>query len=152
MLENGNYPIHLKRRIRGGQGHLSNAQALDVFLQHCPPFMTHLFLSHLSQDNNNPEMVRELFTRHSSGTDIVIASRREPTAIYPISRPAGSSAIHPFVQNFAAQAQTVPPIPVPLNMPAPHSSIPGIPFISSVARKPTPRVRKTISSYQTSLF
>ena len=32
MLDKGGYPYHLKRRIRGGQGHLSNKQALELFV------------------------------------------------------------------------------------------------------------------------
>lgn len=47
MLENSRYPIHLKKRIRGGQGHLSNRQALELFIKHRPPFMSHVLLSHL---------------------------------------------------------------------------------------------------------
>lgn len=31
LLEQGTYPYHLKRRIMGGNGHLSNKQALDLF-------------------------------------------------------------------------------------------------------------------------
>lgn len=32
MLEKGRYPYHLKRRIKGDEGHLSNKQALDLLL------------------------------------------------------------------------------------------------------------------------
>ncbi len=85
MLENGQYPIHLKNRIRGGNGHLSNKQALEIFIKHKPPFMTHLLLSHLSKDNNNPELVKKLFEEHAENTNIVVASRYEPTAIYTIN-------------------------------------------------------------------
>jgi phosphoribosyl 1,2-cyclic phosphodiesterase len=84
MLEEGRYPYHLKNRIRGGQGHLSNNQALELFKAHKPPFMSHLFLSHLSQDNNNPELVKELFNRYADGIRIIIASRYEETAVYPV--------------------------------------------------------------------
>src|SRR5215218_4005239 len=34
MLENGRYPYYLKQRIRGDRGHLSNKQALDLFMSH----------------------------------------------------------------------------------------------------------------------
>lgn len=86
MLEQGSYPIHLKRRIRGGNGHLSNRQALELFLSCKPPFMSHLLLSHLSQNNNSPDLVRELFTPHAGGTRIIIASRYEETAVYAIRK------------------------------------------------------------------
>jgi len=84
MLKNGRYPYHLKRRISGGLGHLSNKQALDVFLSHRPVFMSHLFLAHLSQDNNRPELVHELFTQHANGTEIIVASRHGETQVYYI--------------------------------------------------------------------
>jgi phosphoribosyl 1,2-cyclic phosphodiesterase len=85
MLEEGRYPIYLKNRIRGGSGHLSNTQALELFKAHKPSFMSHLFLSHLSRDNNNPHLVRDLFNAHAGGTEIVIASRDEETAVYGIA-------------------------------------------------------------------
>ena len=84
MLEQGRYPWFLKNRIRGGKGHLSNTQALELFTAHRPSFMSHLFLSHLSKDNNCPELVHELFTRHANGTTIVVASRFVETAVYSI--------------------------------------------------------------------
>lgn len=85
MLKNGRYPYHLKRRISGGLGHLSNTQALEVFLAHRPQFMSHLLLGHLSRDNNKPELVYELFSKHANGTEIVVASRYEETAVYHIT-------------------------------------------------------------------
>jgi phosphoribosyl 1,2-cyclic phosphodiesterase len=85
LLENGRYPLHLKNRIRGGHGHLSNMQALELFTAHRPPFMTHLVLTHLSKENNTPQLAEELFTRHANGTSIIVASRYQPTAIYTIT-------------------------------------------------------------------
>lgn len=84
MLDLGNYPYFLKQRIRGGVGHLSNEQALDLFVNHRPAFMSHLFLSHLSKNNNCPHLVNELFTAHAGHVQIVIASRYEETPVYHI--------------------------------------------------------------------
>ena len=84
MLDNGNYPVYLKRRIRGEKGHLSNRQALELFRKHKPAFMSHLFLSHLSKNNNCPRLVQELFDQHADGVKIVVASRFEETALYPV--------------------------------------------------------------------
>ena len=84
MLDNGGYPYHLKRRIRGGNGHLSNKQALELFLVHKPTFMSHLLLSHLSKNNNSPELVYKLFSTNANGTDIIVASRHEETPVYHI--------------------------------------------------------------------
>ena len=84
MLENGGYPLILKNRIRGGVGHLSNAEALQLFLEHRPAFMSHLFLSHLSRNNNTPEIAHQLFHEVSGGTQIIVASRNSETPIFKI--------------------------------------------------------------------
>lgn len=85
MLSNGSYPYHLKKRISGGHGHLSNTQALELFKMHRPPFMSHLFLSHLSRNNNCPELVQRLFNEHASGVNVVVASRYEETPVYHVT-------------------------------------------------------------------
>jgi phosphoribosyl 1,2-cyclic phosphodiesterase len=85
MLEEGGYPIHLKRRIRGGKGHLSNREALELFTAHRPAFMSHLLLAHLSKNNNCPELVSELFRPFSAEVTIVVASRYNETEVYQIS-------------------------------------------------------------------
>ena len=85
MLEKSSYPWHLKNRIRGGLGHLSNKQAMELFLACRPAFMSHLFLSHLSQNNNCPELVKELFESQANGIQIVVASRHVETPVYRIS-------------------------------------------------------------------
>ncbi|PSL44813.1 phosphoribosyl 1,2-cyclic phosphodiesterase [Chitinophaga niastensis] len=84
MLDKGRYPYYLKNRIRGGQGHLSNKQALEIFTTYRPAFMSHLLLSHLSKDNNSPALVQELFDQHANGTRIIVASRFEETAVFNI--------------------------------------------------------------------
>jgi phosphoribosyl 1,2-cyclic phosphodiesterase len=84
MLEEGNYPIHLKRRIRGGSGHISNTQALELFTAHRSGFLSHLLLSHLSKNNNKPEIVSELFSPFAKEMNIVIASRYNETEVYHV--------------------------------------------------------------------
>jgi phosphoribosyl 1,2-cyclic phosphodiesterase len=85
MLENGRYPVFLKNRIRGGSGHLSNRQALELYISHRPSFMSHLFLSHLSRENNSPELVESLFTSVPTDTRVIIASRYQESALYQIA-------------------------------------------------------------------
>lgn len=85
MLERGTYPHHLKQRIRGGQGHISNRQAYELVREHRPAFMSHILLGHLSQNNNRPELVSELFSPLNSVANIVIASRFKETEVYAIS-------------------------------------------------------------------
>ena len=84
MLMNGRYPYHLKRRIAGRFGHLSNQQALELFLEHRPPFLSHLFLSHLSKENNDPELVYNLFQAHAQEVEIVVTSREAEIPVYRI--------------------------------------------------------------------
>ena len=85
MLEEGRYPRFLKSRISSDHGHLSNRQSLELFKAHRSPFLSHLLLSHLSQDNNNPQLVLDLFKQHANGTHISIASRYEESPVYCIS-------------------------------------------------------------------
>jgi phosphoribosyl 1,2-cyclic phosphodiesterase len=92
MLDNGGYPYHLKKRIRGGHGHLSNKQALELFVEHKPAFMSHLLLAHLSKNNNSPQLVYDLFSAHGTGTEVIVASRYEETAVYYISGEAAPIA------------------------------------------------------------
>jgi phosphoribosyl 1,2-cyclic phosphodiesterase len=84
MLENGSYPLHLKRRISSKKGHLSNDQALELFLKHKPDHLQLLILSHLSQNNNHPEIVNKLFTQHAGLVKVVIASRHKETELFNI--------------------------------------------------------------------
>lgn len=83
LLEKGRYPYHLKVRIRGGKGHLSNKQALELFSGK-GAHLSHLFLSHLSKDNNCPKMVLDLFNRHAGETEIIVASRDQESEVYHI--------------------------------------------------------------------
>ncbi len=84
MLMKGGYPYHLKKRISDGKGHLSNVQALELFIKYRPSFMSHLILSHLSKNNNRPEIVDALFQRHAGSTNIIIASRDKESEVFVI--------------------------------------------------------------------
>jgi phosphoribosyl 1,2-cyclic phosphodiesterase len=85
MLATGRYPYHLKQRIRSTKGHLSNNAALQLFTSYKPSWMSHLILSHLSKNNNRPELVRQLFSEHAGTTRIIIASRYTETDVYQIN-------------------------------------------------------------------
>jgi phosphoribosyl 1,2-cyclic phosphodiesterase len=84
MLSHGSYPWFLKNRISGGRGHLSNKQALELFTTHKPAHMSLLLLSHLSKDNNCPNLVQELFDKHAGKTKIVVALRTEETPVFTV--------------------------------------------------------------------
>ncbi len=89
LLEKGGYPMALKNRIRSGKGHLSNKQAMDLFTKHRPGFMSHLFLSHLSRNNNSPEIVQNLFSSIAGRTEIIVASRERESEVYHIRSEEG---------------------------------------------------------------
>ncbi len=101
MLEKGSYPFFLKNRIRGGRGHLSNKQALDLFITHKPKFMSHLFLSHLSKNNNCPQLVQQLFNQYANGVKMIVASRDQETAVYHIYNSKNNRVVyhHPAVSS-----------------------------------------------------
>lgn len=86
MLTNGSYPVHLKRRIGGRKGHLSNDQALELFLKHKPGNLQLLILSHLSQNNNHPDIVTSMFSQHANGVKVVVASRHKETELFSIEK------------------------------------------------------------------
>jgi phosphoribosyl 1,2-cyclic phosphodiesterase len=56
LLKLGPYPPSLQRRIAGNLGHLSNAQAADLAGSIAKQGTRNIFLCHLSQVNNEPEL------------------------------------------------------------------------------------------------
>lgn len=56
MLRLGRYPEYLKTRIMGGHGHLDNRQTASFLVETVNPAMKYVFLCHLSQDNNTPQI------------------------------------------------------------------------------------------------
>lgn len=61
MLEEGGYPIYLKRWITSDIGHLSNMQAGLAVLEHAPARLKNVILSHISQNNNTPALALKTF-------------------------------------------------------------------------------------------
>lgn len=86
MLEKGRYPYYLKNRIRGERGHLSNHQALELFNEHRPEFMSQVLLAHLSKDNNDPQLAHELFSKHAQDVSVMVASRYEESGVFRIEK------------------------------------------------------------------
>ena len=84
MLTNGSYPRHLKNRISSRKGHLSNDQALQLFLKHKPGNLQLLILSHLSQNNNHPDIVNDMFSARANGVKIIVASRHRETELFSV--------------------------------------------------------------------
>lgn len=59
MLLVGKYPYYLKQRILGEYGHLSNDTAAKLLCELYHPNLKHVFLAHLSKENNYPELAYE---------------------------------------------------------------------------------------------
>ena len=64
MLITGPYPYHLKRRISGGRGHLSNDEAAEFAASLIKNGTKQLVLAHLSSENNTPTLAFENMKCH----------------------------------------------------------------------------------------
>ncbi|WP_300729872.1 MBL fold metallo-hydrolase [uncultured Bacteroides sp.] len=90
MLQMGPYPQHLKARIAGPNGHMCTRDMAEHLADHFPPALKHLWLCHLSKDNNHPELALktvEMILRDRNilpGKDVEITAlkRTIPTGIY----------------------------------------------------------------------
>ncbi len=74
MLQNGEYPYYLKRRILSDFGHLSNVACSEIAAELISQGTTRLFLGHLSTENNMPSLayqtnVSEILTRTGALND-----------------------------------------------------------------------------------
>lgn len=56
MLQCGNYPYMLQRRILGAKGHLSNDACAEMCVKLVRQGATRLILGHLSKENNLPAL------------------------------------------------------------------------------------------------
>ena len=81
-LMNGKYPYHLKKRILGDKGHLSNNDCA-YYLSHLIGSKTkYIVLSHLSEENNSPSLAYEtlvstLKENNQHVDNIYVASQHE---------------------------------------------------------------------------
>ncbi|RQW84666.1 MAG: MBL fold metallo-hydrolase [Geobacter sp.] len=70
MLLNGPYPWHLKQRIKSRHGHLSNVESAALLMEVMHPGLEGVFLAHLSEANNNPEIALGVHRKQLSGTTV----------------------------------------------------------------------------------
>lgn len=56
MLQMGPYPSHLKARIAGPNGHLSNRELAGYLSDHLGKKLKYVWMCHLSKENNHPEL------------------------------------------------------------------------------------------------
>jgi len=83
MLDGGPYPLHIKRRIKGPEGHLSNDQGGDLLGTLSHAGLELVVLAHLSETNNHPEKALESADRvlQTGGIEkphILIGSQHTP--------------------------------------------------------------------------
>lgn len=90
MLQMGSYPEYLKKRITGRRGHLSNSATADFLAEHITEELKHIWLCHLSKDNNHPELAYKTveFKLRSKGVlvgkDVMLTvlKRTTPSELY----------------------------------------------------------------------
>ena len=59
MVQSGPYPQFLKDRILSGTGHLSNRDCAQAVVDNMSDFLQNIWLCHLSEENNHPELARK---------------------------------------------------------------------------------------------
>ena len=84
MLWDGSYPYFLKRRITSEFGHLSNKQAFELLENFAGAHLKCVFLSHLSRENNTPEMAFKEIQPLESRFEVRLTSRHEAVEVYRI--------------------------------------------------------------------
>lgn len=90
MLMNGNYPSFLKDRVSSHLGHLCNRDTAQLLSEIYSPELKHVWLCHLSKDNNHPDLCWKTiesklyglgvrigrsdsgYDEHSSGKDLIL--------------------------------------------------------------------------------
>jgi phosphoribosyl 1,2-cyclic phosphodiesterase len=85
-------PMFLKRRIMGGQGHLSNDQSLEAVQRIAEQsHLQHIALLHLSRDCNDPSLICDLYDRCARDLlpQVTITSQIEPTPMLGLSQANG---------------------------------------------------------------
>jgi len=82
MLWNGGYPYFLKQRVASEVGHLSNDQAFDLLDQHTDGQLKCVFLSHISKENNTPELATQKMDPLKHRFEVKIAPRYEASEVY----------------------------------------------------------------------
>jgi len=81
MLWEGSYPYHLKQRVASDVGHLSNIQAVSLLSEHAGPGLKYVLLSHLSGENNTPQIAYDTLKHLENRFKLVVTSRREPSEV-----------------------------------------------------------------------
>lgn len=92
MLSGGSYPRYLKDRILGKTGHLSNLECAEALAQNATAKLQHVWLCHLSEENNHPELAKKTVEQTLRSYGIVagkdfqleVLKRKSPTGVYEL--------------------------------------------------------------------
>ena len=92
MLQNGPYPQYLKSRILSPNGHLSNSDCGKTLAENMTEKLRHVWLCHLSEENNHPELARKTVeaTLRSYGIilgkdiQLEVLKRKVPSEVYEL--------------------------------------------------------------------
>lgn len=87
MLTDGPYPWHLKQRIRSRHGHLSNAEGALLLEELLHPGLEGVFLSHLSEVNNDPALAMAaaqglLSRQNTCGPDLFLGWQHKTSGMF----------------------------------------------------------------------
>ena len=92
MLRVGRYPDILKNRITSGTGHLSNFQAANALSECFHENLKNVWLCHLSEENNHPELAKKTIETHLRSYGIIagkdfhldVLRRKTPTGPFEL--------------------------------------------------------------------
>lgn len=85
LMNNPNYPYHIKQRILGDKGHLSNKDASYYLKKFIGENTKHIILAHLSEHNNTDELaLKTLKETIDNKLDIRIAHQEEQTELIEV--------------------------------------------------------------------
>lgn len=90
MLKNGPYPSFLKERISNGNGHLCNDEMAQYIKDHYRPTLKHVWLCHLSAENNHPTMAQKSIEQALTSIgvtpnidiQVTVLKRTSPSVLY----------------------------------------------------------------------
>lgn len=88
MLDEGPYPLHLKKRIKAPTGHACNAETARILEENLAATTENIWLCHLSEENNHPELARKTIAQALERSDcksqLHVLRRRIPSGPFEL--------------------------------------------------------------------
>ena len=83
----------MKERISGPNGHLSNEACAQALVENASPILHHVWLCHLSDENNHPELAKKTIETVLRDSGIVVGKdfmvevlkRKIPSELYELN-------------------------------------------------------------------